>query len=131
MLRSVVSLVAGVVIGGMVGALGESLLPRVFPPGPGVDFSTPAGAAAAFAQAPALALWLVILIYAIGALVGGAVATRLAGGDSLLPAIAVGGILMLAGISNLVAFTRPLWMALATVVVFVPAAVAGGKLACR
>lgn len=129
MLRGVLSLVVGVVASGMTVAVGEAMVSRWFPPPSGLDVSTPEGAAKAIAAAPAAALWLVILGYAIGAALGGYLATRIAHAGNLLPAIAVGAILTLSGVSNLVAFSYPIWMALATMVVFLPAAIAGGRLA--
>jgi hypothetical protein len=127
MLRSVLSLIAGVVAGGLTVSLGEALAHRWFPT-PGADYRTPQAAAEALARAPAAALWFLVLAYAVAAVVAGAMTTKLARADSLLPALAVGTILTLAGISNLIAFTHPLWLAIATVTVFVPAALAGGKL---
>jgi hypothetical protein len=129
MFRGAMSLLVGCVAGGAIVLVVESFGHRLYPPPPGADFTTAEGRAAAMAQAPARALWFVILAYALGALIGGALAVRIARSPSVMPAIVVGGVLMLGGLSNLVALPHPWWMTIATIVVFLPAAWAGGKLA--
>jgi hypothetical protein len=131
MLRSFVSLIVGILAGGLTVAIGEALSHQLFPPPPGADFSTREGAAAAIAAAPMAARWTVIAVYVVGAAVGGFVATRLARADTALAALAVGGVLTLGGISNIISFPHPWWMVIATLVVFIPAALAGGRLARR
>ena len=123
------SLLVGCVAGGAIVLVVEALGHRLYPPPPGADFATAGGRGAAVAQAPAGALWFVILAYAAGAFSGGALAVRIARTPSLLPAVIVGGVLMLGGLSNLLAMPHPWWMVVATIVVFMPAAWAGGKLA--
>ena len=129
MLRSAMSLLVGCVAGGAIVLVVEALGQRLYPPPPGADFTTVDGRAAAMAQAPAGALWFVILAYAAGAFTGGALAVRIARISSPLPALIVGSVLMLGGLSTLIAMPHPWWMVVATIIVFMPAAWAGGKLA--
>ncbi len=82
-------------------------------------------------QVPLGAMVFVILAYAAGSFGGGWVAARLAAARKLRHALVVGGVLMLAGVSNLVTIPHPTWMVIATLVVFLPLAYAGGRLAQR
>jgi len=129
MLRNVLAVVAGIVAGGVVVFGVETMAHSVYPPPEGFDPTTPAGMAAIMGKAPVGALLLVLLAYAAGACVGGFVAAKLASSGSQSKAMIVGIVLLLAGISNLLAIPHPVWMAIGTLIVFLPAAWLGGRLA--
>jgi hypothetical protein len=109
----------------------ETIGHTAYPPAAGFDPTTPAGMAAIVGQASFGALLFVIVAYACGACVGGAVAARLRPAAPIANALVVGAVLLGAGVLNLLAIPHPVWMAVATVVVFVPAAWFGGRLSDR
>lgn len=120
-MRSFLAVLVGVLAGGLVIAAVEALGHAAFP--------LPAGADPQHLQpgdVPLPAFVAVLVAWALGAFVGGwvaaAVATRTA-------AIVVGGILMLAGLANLVAIPSPLWFWVIGLLVFVPSALLGSRLA--
>ena len=78
---------------------------------------------------PVLALGMVVLAYAIGAFGGAFVATRLAHQRGLAPALIIGQLCLVFVIVNLVQLPHPLWMAVLSVLVPMPAAWWGGRAA--
>lgn len=134
MLRSLGVVVAGLVIGFVLVMAFELAGMRLFPLPAGVDpMGDPESLARAMqaGQVPLGAMVFVVLAYAAGSFGGGWVAARLAAARKLRHALVVGGVLMLAGVSNLVTIPHPTWMVIATLVVFLPLAYAGGRLAQR
>lgn len=128
-MRSVLAIVTGLVVGGLVVYLGETLGHWIYPPPPGFDPGTEGGRAAILAQAPFGALAAVIVAYGGGAFAGGMTAARLAPAAPIAHAVGIGAALTLGGISNLLSFPHPPWMAVATLVVFLPSAWLGGRAA--
>jgi hypothetical protein len=84
----------------------------------------------ALASAPAGALWVVIAGSILGSLAGGYVATWLSK-KPLLPGAVLGVLLTLASIANNLMLPPPAWFWLASIVVFIPAACAGARMAPR
>lgn len=70
----------------------------------------------------------VLVAWALGAFVGGWVAAAV---GTRTAAIVAGRILMLAGLANLVAIPSPLWFWVIGLLVFVPCALLGSRLADR
>jgi hypothetical protein len=81
------------------------------------------------ASAPVGALAVVLLGCALGALAGGYVAGRLAGRSPLMHGIVVGALLTLGGIANNLMLPPPAWFWVASLVVFVPCACFGAQIA--
>jgi hypothetical protein len=128
-MRSVGAILAGLIVAGLVVSLGESLGHWFYPPPPDFDLTTEAGRAAVLAQAPFSALLAVIFAYAAGAFTGGLTAGRIAPAAKVAHALGIGFCLTLGGVYNLLSFPHPLWMAIATLVVFLPSSWIGGRLA--
>ena len=89
----------------------------------------PASVAAFVATLPASALLLVLSGWVLGALVGGYVAARIA--RKPRPALVVGIVIEIGVIANAVMIPHPLWMTIAGVLLPVPAAWLGARLATR
>ena len=84
-----------------------------------------------FASAPVGALLVVILGWVLGSLAGGFAAAWIAKRSPVGHALALGGLLTLAGIASNLMMPPPLWFWIAGLVVFLPAAYAGARLAPR
>ena len=125
-LKKVLSVVAGLVVGMIVIGLVEGLGHLFFPPPEGLDMSDMEVVAEYIKTAPILSLLWVILAWFIGAFAGGAVATMVNKDADRMPAYLVGGILTLSGILNIVMIPHPIWFWLG-ILVFLPAALAGRK----
>ena len=83
------------------------------------------------ASAPAGALLVVILGWILGSLAGGFAAAWIGRRSPVGHSLVLGGLLTLAGIANNLMIPPPLWFWIAGLVVFLPAAYAGGRLAPR
>lgn len=122
-MRTFLAVLAGVLVGGLVIAAVEALGHAAFPLPAGVD---PQHLQPGDVPLPAFVA--VLVAWALGAFVGGwvaaAVATRTA-------AIVVGCILMLAALANLIAIPSPLWFWVIGLLVFLPGALLGARLADR
>ena len=86
---------------------------------------------ALLAGAPAEALLVVIFGWALGSLAGGFVAAWIARGTPVGHALILGGLLTLAGVVNNLMIPPPLWFWIAGLVILLPAAYAGARLAPR
>lgn len=120
MIRALLAVAAGIAVafGGI--ALFQSLGHQLYPPPEGLDPSDPEAFAEIVGQMPVGALLMVLLAYALGTFCGAWLAARIAGRP--FPALLVGGVMMLAGISNLAVIPHPLWFMVLSVLVFVPSA---------
>lgn len=113
-MRNVLAVVLGVAVAGFVVMGVETLGHGLYPPPAGLSMDNPEAIKAYVAGAPFLALAFVLVAWAAGALVGGAVAARLAAGRR--PArhgTTVGLVLLLMGAMNMWMIPHPLWFMLA------------------
>ncbi len=78
---------------------------------------------------PITGLLMVVFAYAVGAFGGAFVASKLAPNRGLMPALVIGQISLVFVIINLITFPHPIWMMLASVLVPLPSAWYGGKVA--
>jgi hypothetical protein len=106
----------------------ESLSHRLYPPPAGLNVREPAALKAFIATLPIGAFLMVLLAYALGSLVGGMVATLIAGRGTSRPALFVGGLLMLFGVMDLVVIPHPLWFVIVSLLIYVPCAWLGSRL---
>jgi len=128
-LRTALAVVAGFVAGSLLVFAVESLGHRVFPPPAGLDPSDPASIRAAMAQLPVGALLAVLVAWIAGSFVGGWVAALIS--RRVVPALIVGLIILAASAANLIMIPHPLWFAISGLLVILPAAWLGGKVATR
>ncbi len=127
--RTVLAVVAGSVVAGVVVAIIESFGHVIYPPPPGLDPSDREALRAAMENAPAGALVLVLIAWAGGTLAGGWVAARLAARSPLAHGLVVGAILLGGGLFNMIMIPHPAWFSVAGLLVFLPAAYLGVRLA--
>ena len=120
MIRGLLAVAAGIAVayGGI--AVLQSIGHQMYPPPEGIDPADREAFAEVVRQMPVPALLMVLLAYAVGTFFGAWLAARIAGRP--FPALLVGGVMMLAGISNLTLIPHPLWFMVLSVLVFVPSA---------
>ena len=133
-LRSIGAVVAGFVAASIVMMIVEMLNGRVFYPGlakaaEGVtDREVIRGI---FAAAPVGALLVVIVGWILGGLAGSWVAARTAGRSGATHGLVLGVLLTCAGVANNLALPPPFWFWVASLVVLLPSAYVGAKVADR
>lgn len=126
MLRSILAVLAGLVVAWITVSLSEFASMHAFPPPSGVDVRDPQQLAALVAQMPVGALGLVLAGWVVGALDGGLVAALIA--KRRVPAIVVGVLVMLGAFLMVAMVPHPMWMSIAGVLLPVPAALFGAWL---
>ena len=128
MAKSILAVLAGIVVGGGVVGIVEYVGHMIYPLPEGLNANDPEALKGYISTAPIGALLFVIVAWALGSLVGGGLATRLAGQSRLLHAMIVGAVLMLFGIANMLMIPHPIWFWALGLAVFLPSAYFGGKL---
>lgn len=131
-LRSIVAVVLGFIVASLVmmvieGVNGHVLFPELGKAAAGI--TDPEQMRALFAAAPPAALLVVIVGWTLGAIAGGWTAARIAVRAPIGHALAVGALLLLAGVMNNLMLPPPTWFWIASLAVLLPAAWLGGRMA--
>lgn len=113
--RSILGVLAGLVVGVAVVAVVETAGHRLIPPPAGMDTGNPAAMAEAMASLPVAAYLFVLAAWIFGAGIGADTAMRIARGGARWPGLAVGGFILAATLSNLWIIPHPWWVAVAGV----------------
>ncbi|GAB3089380.1 hypothetical protein [Lysobacter terrae] len=119
--RTILGIVAGVVVAWLAISLCEFASLFLHRPQPGMDLRDPQALAAYIAAAPLSSMLLVVLGWSIGAFGGGWVAARIAR-HKTVAALTIGALVLLGVIANNVMIPHPLWMTIAGVVLPIPLA---------
>jgi hypothetical protein len=130
--RSILAVLAGFVAATVVMLTFESINGHVLYPELGrmaEGVTDPAAIRAVMASAPLGAFLVVLLGWALGGLLGGLVAARIGSNAPLAHALVLGAVLTLAGIANNMMIPPPLWFWVVSVLLFLPAAFVGARLA--
>jgi len=130
--RSILAVIAGFVAASVVMVVTETVNGRVLYPelGKMAEGMTDREAIRALlANAPVGAFLVVLLGWGLGSFVGGFLAAWIGSNAPVAHALVLGGLLTLAGIANNLMIPPPLWFWIPTLVVFLPAAYAGARLA--
>ncbi len=132
MTRIILSVLAGVIVGGIVTGLLEAAGHVAFPLPEGLlpdDLGDTEAMRAAMAHVPDINRMAVVAAWAGGALAAGWVTSSLARAHHLALSMMAGGGLLFAGLSNLIVVPSPLWMWVAGLAVFLPMTWLGHRLA--
>jgi len=132
--RSVLAVVAGFVVASVVMMAIESINGRFLYPelGKAADGMIDKEALRRLlARAPVGAFLVVIAGWVLGSVAGGWVAARFGRRAPVGHALTLGGLLTLAGVANNLMVPPPLWFWIASLLVLLPAAYAGARLALR
>ena len=131
MLRSILAVLAGLVLGMFVITAVESLIAWVYPM-PAFDPKDPAALKAAMAGMQTGAWGMLLAGWAFGALASGLLAARLAArfetGAPLRHALAVGVVQTAGAAANFAMLPHPTWVVVCGLLVFVPMAALGGRI---
>lgn len=131
-LRNVLAVVAGIVIGSIVNMALIMIGNIVFPLPESIDPMDPESLKAGMALLEPKNFVFPFLAHALGTLVGTAVAALIATGNILRPALVVAAFFLLGGIVNVVTLGGPMWFnALDLVVAYLPMAWLGIRIADR
>ena len=132
--RGVIAVIAGFVVASAVMMLIESINGSVLYPelGKSAQGMTDREAIRALlATAPVGAFLVVLFGWVLGSLVGGFIAGWIVWSSPSAHALVLGGLLTLAGIANNLMLPPPVWFWIASLLLLLPAAYAGGRLAPR
>ena len=127
--RTLLGILAGLVTMVVVIALVELLGAQLFPPPPGIDMGDPEAFAAAVTQMPLGALAIVVVAWVLGAFAGGWVAARIAIAHPRAAAVVVALGVVVGVVVMMLTLPHPLWMGVLGLVLPVPAALGGARLA--
>ena len=131
MLRNFLAVLAGLVAAVVTISIFEGIGHALWPPPPDLDLSKPEDLARLMDVMPLTAKLNVLVAWGLGSFAGGAVAARLAASQPLRRALVVGGIQMAGGIATMVQIPHPAWMIAASLLLFVPGAALGARLAAQ
>lgn len=137
--KRLISIVVGFVLASSIMMLVEAINGHVLYPELGnaakalteQGTTDPESIRALMAAAPVGALVVVLLGWLLGGIAGGWVTARIAGINGIRNALILGALLTLAGIANNLMLPPPLWFWIAGMLVLLPAAWFGGRLAGR
>ncbi|HEY2981376.1 MAG TPA: hypothetical protein VGJ22_09370 [Anaerolineales bacterium] len=130
-LRSIFAVVAGLILAVITLSLFEFGSSLLFPLPPGVDPSDPADLRAIISQIPVTAYIIILIGWAVAAFVGAWLAGRLAGRAPLLHGITEAVLLLIAGITNLLALPHPIWVWVLGIAAFIGFGYAGARAAAK
>ncbi len=133
MLRTILAVIAGMLIAGTLVGIMEEVGHNIFPivgEFPSMDATAEEMRAYHDAQ-PAGALVWVIFGHLLGVMLGAATAVLINKGTSIRPAIIIGAIFTLVGIGLFFIIHPPLWMGITDILIYLPSAYVGGLIAGR
>lgn len=116
MIRSILSVVAGVLVAGLVVFVTEAIGHLVFPPPEGTDLSDPEALAAIMDQIPLGAKIAVLVAWFLGVLAGCFTALKISRGVSWT-GLAVAAVMLAMMGMTLIAIPHPVWMIIGAVAV--------------
>ena len=129
--RTILGALAGLVVAFLTIMLVELASHHVYPPPPGIDPGNTADMARLIGMLPSGALLMIVLAWVIGAFDGGLVAALIARGNRPRIAAIVPALMVMAGVVGMIVVmpAHPSWMAIAGLLLPIPAALLGAKLA--
>lgn len=130
MLRNILGIVVGIILGFITIGLLESLGHKLFAP-EGFDPTDPQGIKAYGATATLGGMVFVVVAWIIGSFVGGLAGSMVARNSKMLWGAVIGGIMLGAGLLNVLSHPHPLWMKLSVIIAFIPPALAGARIGMK
>jgi hypothetical protein len=131
-LRNILAVVAGIVIGSLVNMGLIMISGSVIPPPEGADIKTMEGLKESIHLFEPKHFIFPFLAHALGTLVGAFIAAKIAVNHNMKFALGIGVFFLIGGITNVFMLPSPMWFnILDLVVAYIPMAWLGGKLAKR
>lgn len=129
-IRTILAVLAGLILGSMVNMGIIMISPSLIPPPPGADVTSPEGLKESIHLFTPKNFVMPFLAHALGTMVGAFVAARIALVHKLVAALIVGGMFCLGGIINVFMLPAPGWFVAADLVLaYLPMAYLGWRLA--
>ena len=129
-LRNILAVLAGGLVGGLVNGGLISIGPMIIPPPPGVDQSTPEGLIAGIHLLETKHFIFPYLAHALGTLVGAIVAVKIGVSHHILLALVIGLMFLTGGLMMMFAVDGPAWFEYFDVLTaYLPMAWIGAKIA--
>ena len=130
MIKNILYVLSGVIIGGAVIYLVESIGHKIYPLPENLDWTDAEALGDHIATLPIGAFVMVLLAYLLGSLAGGFM-TVLYKNSGMSNSITVGIILTLLGLLNLIMIQHPTWFIVVSLSLYAPSAYFGGRLGLR
>lgn len=108
--RSILAVVAGLIVGGLIVAGIEYIGHIIYPPPEGLDLTDPEAIREFASAAPTSARLVVLLAWFLGPFGGGWLAARLAPRSPMPHALIVGAFFLVGDVVNLITIPSPVWM---------------------
>jgi len=115
MLRTILATIAGILIGGIIIGIVESIGHMIYPPPEGVDMKDPEQIKTIMHTIPFGAKFAVLVAWFLGIL-GGGIAAVLISGRKAMPALIVAVVLLALAVVTMVMIPHPVWMMIGAVV---------------
>ncbi len=128
MKKSIIAVIAGIVVGVIVTMLFDGLNHMIYPPPADFDPTDLDSYGALVAQMPTAALVMMVVGWLLTAFLGGMTAAYLDRVNWKRNAMIVGAALMIAALVNLYLIPHPVWMWVVSFLGYIPAAYLGGRL---
>jgi putative membrane protein (TIGR04086 family) len=131
MLRRVVAILAGLVVGFLVVALLSMVSGMMYPPPPDLNINDTEGLMAHMQSLPPSAFMMIIFAHSLGTFTGAFLASKLARANKFYYGLFVGALFVVASISNDMMLPHPNWMIVSDIICVAIAAYLGGRLGAR
>jgi hypothetical protein len=129
MIRNILAVIAGILVGGLVNMGIVMLSPTIIPPPAGADTTTVEGLNASMHLFEAKHFIAPFLAHALGALVGALVAALISATSKMTVGLVVGAFFLLGGISAAAMIPAPLWFeAVDILLAYIPMSWIGARL---
>ena len=128
MKNKIIAVIAGVISGWVIVALGNFLSASLYPAPPNMDFTDKSALKAFIDSLPTTAFLLMVLIWAISVFAGGWITGTLAKENWQRLSIITGVVLLLANIANMFVIPQPMWMNITAILMYIPLAYLGGRM---
>lgn len=127
-LRNILGVIAGILVGGTVNGALISLSPHIIAPPAGYDLTTEEGLRAGMAMMQPKHFLMPFLAHALGTFVGAFIAAKIAATSKM--AIAIGIVFMIGGIMMVMMLPSPLWFDITDLALaYIPMAYLGARFA--
>ena len=127
MKNKILAVVAGVISGWVIVALGNVISSRIFPAPLDMDYTDKVALKAFIDGLPLSAFLLMVLIWPVSVFAGAWITGKMAKDNWQKLCIITGVVLLLANIANMFVIPQPLWMNITAILMYVPLAYLGGR----
>jgi len=131
MKKEILSVLAGVITGIIVVMAGDFIAHSVFTTPETIDYNDKEALKVMMANIPVAMYAMMLAFWCLSSFLGGLVAGKINPGAWKRSSLITGVMLMAAAITNLIMLPHPMWMVVATVLLYLPCAYAGGSMANR